>query len=67
MEKKEKEERLLKDLNVLTAAIEVLQRRQGEFFNFGNCCKGLLDEERKILQELADSLEEQSESPPSSR
>lgn len=54
MEIKEKEIELRNDLKVLAAAIEILQRRQGKFFNFSGCCKGLLTEERKLRRKLAD-------------
>ena len=50
---------LFKDLFLLEEAIQVLQRRRGEFFNFSGGCRELIDEERKITQELADILEEE--------
>ena len=45
---------LFRDLFLLEEAIQVLQRRRGEFFNFGGGCRELIDEERKVIQELTD-------------
>ena len=58
-EKITKKKDLFKDLFLLEEAIQVLQRRRGEFFNFSGGCRELIDEERKITQELADILEEE--------
>lgn len=60
MESEEKKINLLGDLFILEKAIQVLQRRRGEFFDFGGGCRELIDEERKITQELADILKEES-------
>ena len=58
-EKIAKKRDLFKDLFLLEEASQVLQRRRGEFFNFSGGCRELIDEERKITQELADILEEE--------
>ena len=58
-EKIAKKRDLFKDLFLLEEAIQVLQRRRGEFFNFSGGCRELIDEERKITQELADILGEE--------
>ena len=58
-EKIAKKRDLFKDLFLLEEAIQVLQRRRGEFFNFGGECRELIDEKRKITQELADILGEE--------
>ena len=58
-EKIAKKRDLFKDLFLLEEAIQVLQRRRGEFFNFSGGCRELIDEERKITQKLADILEEE--------
>ena len=50
---------LLKDLFMLEEAIQVLRRRRGEFFNSGGRCQELIDEGRKITQELVDISEEE--------
>ena len=59
-EKIAKKRDLFKDLFMLEEAIRVLQRRRGEFFNFGGGCRELIDEERKITQELVDISREES-------
>lgn len=56
-EKKKTEEALLKDLHDLNGAVLVLRRRRGQFFNSGERCQELLDEESKILKELTDLTE----------
>ena len=61
-EKIAKKRDLFKDLFLLEEAIQVLQRRRGEFFNFSGGCRELIDEERKVIQELTDISEE--EEPP---
>ena len=58
-EKIAKKRDLFKDLFLLEEAIQVLRRRRGEFFNSNGGCRELIDEERKITQELADILEEE--------
>ena len=58
-EKIAKKRDLFKDLFLLEEAIQVLQRRRGEFFNFSGGCRELIDEERKITQELTDISEEE--------
>ncbi len=58
-EKIAKKRDLFRDLFLLEEAIQVLRRRRGEFFNFGGGCRELIDEERKITQELADILKEE--------
>jgi len=58
-EKIAKKRDLFKDLFLLEEAIQVLQRRRGEFFNFSGGCRELIDEERKVIQELTDISEEE--------
>lgn len=56
-EKIAKKRDLFKDLFLLEEAIQVLRRRRGEFFNSYGGCRELIDEGKKITQELADILE----------
>jgi len=58
-EKITKKGNLFKDLFMLEEAIKVLHRRRGIFFNSGERCQELLDEQSKILQELVDILEKE--------
>lgn len=53
-----KEKELFRDLFFLSEALEVLWRRHGTLFNFRGGCQELIDEEKKVNQELANLIEE---------